>query len=96
MANRENENPTEKRPSQDALQLGPRKKPYDPTCHFCTDLNVLLIFALYRRSTDPLVHHGRHFGRAIHALCNVQALINNGIIRMGERSEEPEDAFTPQ
>ncbi|KJA13822.1 hypothetical protein HYPSUDRAFT_124882, partial [Hypholoma sublateritium FD-334 SS-4] len=49
-----------------------------------------------RRSTDPLVHHGRHFGRSIHALCNVHALVNNGIIRAGERSEEPEDAFTPQ
>ncbi|KJA29576.1 hypothetical protein HYPSUDRAFT_119569, partial [Hypholoma sublateritium FD-334 SS-4] len=46
--------------------------------------------------TDPLVHHGRHFGRTIHALCNLHALINNGIIRMGERSEEPEDAFTAQ
>ncbi|KJA19284.1 hypothetical protein HYPSUDRAFT_143937 [Hypholoma sublateritium FD-334 SS-4] len=46
------------------------------------------------RTTDPLVHHGRHFGRSIHALCNIHALINNGIIRMGERSEEPEEAFT--
>ncbi|KJA26432.1 hypothetical protein HYPSUDRAFT_133249 [Hypholoma sublateritium FD-334 SS-4] len=61
--------------SQDALRLGPRKKP---------------------RATDPLVHHGRHFGRSIHALCNVHALINNGIIRTGERSEEPEEAFTTQ
>lgn len=49
-----------------------------------------------RRSTDPLVHSGRHFGRTIHALCNIYALVNNGIIRMGERSEEPEEAFTAQ
>ncbi|KJA15039.1 hypothetical protein HYPSUDRAFT_109097, partial [Hypholoma sublateritium FD-334 SS-4] len=49
-----------------------------------------------RRSADPLVHHGHHFGRTIHALCNIHALINNGIIRMGERSEEPDEAFTPQ
>ncbi|KJA16430.1 hypothetical protein HYPSUDRAFT_107673, partial [Hypholoma sublateritium FD-334 SS-4] len=48
------------------------------------------------RLTDPLVHHGRHFGRTVHALCNVHALVNNGIIRMGERSEEPEEAFTAQ
>ncbi|KJA14506.1 hypothetical protein HYPSUDRAFT_208632 [Hypholoma sublateritium FD-334 SS-4] len=61
--------------SEDALRLGPRKKP---------------------RLTDPLVHHGRHFGRSIHALCNVHALINNGVIRMVERSEEPEEAFTSQ
>ncbi len=51
---------------------------------------------LFRRTTDPLVHHGRHFGRSIHALCNVHALINNGIIRMGERAEEPEESFTTQ
>ncbi|KAF9473562.1 hypothetical protein BDN70DRAFT_899679 [Pholiota conissans] len=64
-----------KRPAQDALQLGPRKKP-------CT--------------ADPLVHHGRHFGRTIHALCNLHALINNGIIRMGERVDEPDAAFSEQ
>ncbi|KJA21116.1 hypothetical protein HYPSUDRAFT_141196 [Hypholoma sublateritium FD-334 SS-4] len=48
------------------------------------------------RSTDPLVHHGRHFGRSIHALCNIQALINNGIVRMGERADEPDESFTEQ
>ncbi|KJA23429.1 hypothetical protein HYPSUDRAFT_137791 [Hypholoma sublateritium FD-334 SS-4] len=48
------------------------------------------------RTTDPLVHHGRHFGRSIHALCNIQALINNGIVRMGERADEPDESFTEQ
>ncbi|KJA21687.1 hypothetical protein HYPSUDRAFT_140274 [Hypholoma sublateritium FD-334 SS-4] len=48
------------------------------------------------RTTDPLVHHGRHFGRSIHALCNIHALINNGIIRMGERADKPEESFTAQ
>ncbi|KJA26299.1 hypothetical protein HYPSUDRAFT_132935 [Hypholoma sublateritium FD-334 SS-4] len=43
------------------------------------------------RTTDPLVHHGRHFGRSIHALCNLHALINNGIIRLGERADDPEE-----
>ncbi|KIJ64395.1 hypothetical protein HYDPIDRAFT_28335 [Hydnomerulius pinastri MD-312] len=33
---------------------------------------------------DPLVHHGRHFGRAVHSFCNVQTLLTNGIITMGE------------
>jgi hypothetical protein len=33
-------------------------------------------------ATDPLVHHGRHFGRAVHTFCNVRALIVNGLIRM--------------
>ncbi|KAH6901543.1 hypothetical protein BKA70DRAFT_1229712 [Coprinopsis sp. MPI-PUGE-AT-0042] len=31
--------------------------------------------------TDPLVHHGRHFGRAIQAFCRVQTLIKNGLSR---------------
>jgi hypothetical protein len=44
--------------------------------------------------TDPLVHYGRHFGRTVHAMCTVSALINNGILRMGELSEQPEESFT--
>ncbi|KAH6907243.1 hypothetical protein BKA70DRAFT_1428213 [Coprinopsis sp. MPI-PUGE-AT-0042] len=31
--------------------------------------------------TDPLVHHGRHFGRTIQAFCHVQTLIKNGLSR---------------
>ncbi len=29
-------------------------------------------------------------------LCNIQALINNGIVRLGERADEPDEAFTAQ
>ncbi|TEB22657.1 hypothetical protein FA13DRAFT_1640940, partial [Coprinellus micaceus] len=29
--------------------------------------------------TDPLIHHGRHFGRAIYAFANIQALILSGL-----------------
>jgi hypothetical protein len=79
-----------KRPG--ALQLGPRKKPYVTITLF----PIIVYLQLTRRScgTDPLVHHGRHFGRAIHALCTVQALSNNGILRIGELAEQPEDSFT--
>ena len=35
-----------------------------------------------RTAQDPLVHHGRHFGRAVHAFCNVQTLIVNGLQAM--------------
>jgi hypothetical protein len=42
--------------------------------------------------SDPLVHHGRHFGRTVHAMTNVQALITNGIARMRELADEAEDA----
>jgi hypothetical protein len=44
--------------------------------------------------TDPLISHGRHFGRTVHALCNVKALITNGLLHMGELAQEPEEAFT--
>ena len=44
--------------------------------------------------TDPLVHHGRHFGRTVHALCTVQALLNNGLLRMGELADQPEETFS--
>ncbi|KAF9238704.1 hypothetical protein BU15DRAFT_88319 [Melanogaster broomeanus] len=37
---------------------------------------------------DPLVHHGRHFGRAVHAFCNVQTLIVNGLMVMGDDDDE--------
>lgn len=43
---------------------------------------------------NPLIHFGRHFGRTIHALCNVNVLITNGLLRLGELADEPEDSFT--
>jgi len=33
---------------------------------------------------DPLVHHGHHFGRAMHVFCNVQTLITNGLAYMAD------------
>ncbi|KAG1898245.1 uncharacterized protein F5891DRAFT_1129640 [Suillus fuscotomentosus] len=47
-------------------------------------------------ATDPLVHYGRHSGQTIHALCNFQALLTNGILRMGELAEIPEENFTAE
>ncbi|KAG2100217.1 uncharacterized protein F5147DRAFT_813447 [Suillus discolor] len=47
-------------------------------------------------ATDPLVHYGRHFGRTVHALCNFQALLTNGILRMGELAGIPEENFTAE
>lgn len=94
----ENVNPADSAmPRQDALQLGPRRKAYvQHGFQILINEAKLLKTCFNRRSTDPLVHSGRHFGRTIHALCNVHALINNGIIRMGERADEPEEAFTDQ
>jgi hypothetical protein len=48
------------------------------------------------RTSDPLVHHGRHFGRTVHAMCNVQALLTNGILLLGEDMEVAEESLTAQ
>ena len=40
--------------------------------------------------TDPLVHHGRHFGQTVHALCSIKALITNGLLHTAELEENPE------
>jgi hypothetical protein len=48
------------------------------------------LLILCSTAQDPLVHHGRHFGRAVHAFCNVQTLILNGLITLGEGEDEQE------
>ncbi|KAH6904935.1 hypothetical protein BKA70DRAFT_1373300 [Coprinopsis sp. MPI-PUGE-AT-0042] len=59
-----------------ASALGRRKRASD-------DTDGDHIWALGRKKrptrTDPLVHHGRHFGRTIRAFCRVQALIKDGL-----------------
>ena len=59
-------------------------------------MRKLTAWAILSCLTDPLIHHGRHFGRTIHAMCNVAALLSNGILRMGELADEPEEAFTAE
>ena len=69
-----------------ALQLGPRKKLY-----VVLTANVLIVSLIYSRaSQDPLVHHGHHFGRAIHPFCNVQMLLMNGMQAMYDDAPEDE------
>jgi hypothetical protein len=50
----------------------------------------------HSRASDPLVHHGRHFGRIVHAMCNVQALVTNGILLLGEEGEVAEESLTAE
>ena len=38
-----------------------------------------------------MVHHGRHFGRTVHAMCSVQALITNSLVRMIESDREVQE-----
>jgi hypothetical protein len=75
---------------QGALQLGTRKKPYATTVNGYNTLTEIS----GSRATDPLVHYGRHFGRTVHALCTVSVLLNNGLIRMRELAEKPDDGLT--
>ncbi|KAF8221194.1 hypothetical protein L208DRAFT_1329645, partial [Tricholoma matsutake] len=37
-----------------------------------------------------------HFGRAVHVMCSIQALLTNGILCMGEEGEVIEELLTPE
>ena len=58
----------------------------------CDFSNKIMIVA--SRSGDPLIHHGRHFGRTVHAMCNVQSLILNGVERIAASEEVAEESLT--
>ncbi|KAG1872154.1 hypothetical protein F4604DRAFT_1881018 [Suillus subluteus] len=40
-------------------------------------------------SSNPLILHGRHFGRTVFALCNYPALLTAGILRLEELQDSP-------
>ncbi|KAG2737573.1 hypothetical protein P692DRAFT_20761391 [Suillus brevipes Sb2] len=40
-------------------------------------------------TSDPLVSHGRHFGRTVFALCNYPSLLTNGILRLEQLEDTP-------
>ena len=63
--------------------------------NFYTDLFFAIVSS---RTSNLLVHHGRHFGRTVHAMCSVQALITNAIVRIGqaEGDEVAEELLTPE
>ncbi|KAG1787213.1 uncharacterized protein HD556DRAFT_1191408, partial [Suillus plorans] len=42
-----------------------------------------------RTSSNPLVLHGRHFGRTVFALCNYPSLLTAGILRLEELQDSP-------
>ncbi|KAI6006877.1 hypothetical protein EDD15DRAFT_2383856 [Pisolithus albus] len=70
----------QKRIYPSALELGPRKKPY--------------ILHPTKTTQDPLVHRGRHFGRAVHAFCNVPTLLTNGIVLLSEGGGDTLESLT--
>jgi hypothetical protein len=77
--------PGQKRAASSALQLGPRKKQFVTLV-----MGEDKLIVRFRTTQDPLVHHGRHFGRAIHAFCNLQSLLVNGLIAMGSDATDLE------
>jgi hypothetical protein len=32
----------------------------------------------------------------VHALCNIKALLTNGLLRIGDQADEPDEAFTAE
>ena len=72
-----------------ALKLAKRKT----LCVGRSVLSLLTNLLWLSRPGDPFVHHGRHFGRTVHAMCNVHALICNGIGHLGEELV-PEESLT--
>lgn len=88
MSDAENDNVSagQKRPS--ALRIGPRKKAYVESLFVFH--GPVLMFDHNRCTTDPLVHHGRHFGRTVHAMTNVSALVNNALARLVELEDNPD------
>ncbi|KAF8234297.1 hypothetical protein L208DRAFT_1262423, partial [Tricholoma matsutake] len=39
---------------------------------------------------------GHHFGRTVHALCNIHALITSRLLCNGECTDNPEESFTTE
>ncbi|EDR13217.1 uncharacterized protein LACBIDRAFT_308823 [Laccaria bicolor S238N-H82] len=62
------------------------------------DLSLLLKLLLNAFSSvaDPLVHYGRHFGRRVQALCNIHALLTNGVLCMVELADRTDESFTAE
>ncbi|KAG2739670.1 hypothetical protein P692DRAFT_201873013 [Suillus brevipes Sb2] len=47
-------------------------------------------------SADPLVSHGRHFGRTVFALCNYPSLLTNGVLRLEQMEDTPLENFSAE
>ncbi|KAG2120555.1 uncharacterized protein F5147DRAFT_563507 [Suillus discolor] len=47
-------------------------------------------------TSDPLVSHGRHFGRTVFALCNYSSLLTNGILRLEQMEDTPLEHFSSE
>ncbi|KAG1843618.1 hypothetical protein C8R48DRAFT_618585 [Suillus tomentosus] len=46
--------------------------------------------------SEPLVSHGRHFGRTVFALCNYPSLLTNGILRLEQMEDNLLEDFSAE
>ncbi|KZP23215.1 hypothetical protein FIBSPDRAFT_737788 [Athelia psychrophila] len=56
----------------------------------------MLTILVYSRGTDPLIHYGRHFGRTVHTLCTISAIMTNGLLRLADDSNTPDEEYPPE
>ena len=66
-----------------------KKVPVSPPLRYSCESDIALSWL--SRTGDPLIHHGRHFGRTVHAMCNVQVLIINGLLHLSETDGEVQE-----
>jgi hypothetical protein len=75
-----------------ALQMGPQKKVLAAPCFHRFLSTHLALSSL----SDPLVSHGRHFGRTVFALCNYPSLLTNGILRLEQMENTALEDFSAE
>ena len=80
----ENAQPSSSSNGNNPLRLGNRKKPWLASIVFDILSDFYSCLSDIRHSSDPLVHHGRHFGRTVYAMCNVRSLVTNSLLRLEE------------
>ena len=84
----------ENHPQSDALPLSvvwSSQKESLRESSFCYSCESDIPLSWLSRTGDPLIHHGRHFGRTVHAMCNVQVLIINGLLHLSEADGEVQE-----
>ncbi|TEB18471.1 hypothetical protein FA13DRAFT_1648706 [Coprinellus micaceus] len=64
----------------DNLSWAPRKKAYAPSSPLGC-IRAKIHDAFLRSRSDPLISHGRHFGRTVHAFCRPFTLLKEGLSR---------------
>jgi hypothetical protein len=72
-----------------ALKLARRKKAWvlNPVSNSSHQISIA------SRAGDPLTSHGQHFGRTVHAMCNVQVLLTQGLECLASTEDVAEESL---